>query len=89
MMKSYMKMCDKLLVLILFDAPRLCWVKHPNKRGWPIITGLWLATAWVLGQAGYGHLSKHALRCAAAGLALAMAMEPPSSPATRPPRSMA
>jgi hypothetical protein len=41
-------------------APRLCWAKHPNKRGWPIITGLWLATAWVLGRAGHIHLSKHA-----------------------------
>jgi hypothetical protein len=102
-MKSYMKMCDKLLVLILcvwywdvtwclgglawrqtpsrfsgwwqlgcqpgsqvvskhqLGAPRLCWAKNPNKRGWPIITGLWLATAWVLGRAGHSHLSKHTL----------------------------
>jgi hypothetical protein len=94
-MKSYMKMCDKLLVLILcvwyhdvswclgglawrqtpsrfsgwwqlgcqsdsqvvfkhqLGAPRLCWAKHPNKRGCPIITGLWVATAWVLDRAGH------------------------------------
>jgi hypothetical protein len=103
-MKSYMKMYDKLLVLILcvwywdvtlclgglawrqtpsrfsgwwqlgcqpgsqvvskhqLGTPGLCWAKHPNKRGWPIITGLWLATAWVLGRAGHSHLSKHAPR---------------------------
>jgi hypothetical protein len=105
MMKSYMKMGDKLLVFILcvilgcnlvlgrpglapntIPLQRLVAVglparlpggvqtparraqallgQAPKQEGWPIITGLWLATAWVLGRAGHNHLSKHALSMA-------------------------
>jgi len=42
-------------------AARLGWARQPNKKGWPVLTCLWLGTAWTLGRAGEGHLSKHAL----------------------------
>jgi hypothetical protein len=39
----------QLLLKHHLGVAKLGWAKHPNKRGRPVITGLWLATAWVLG----------------------------------------
>jgi hypothetical protein len=34
----------------------------PKQEGWPVLTGLSLATTWMLGRAGHNHVSKHAPR---------------------------
>lgn len=41
-------------------AAYLSWASQPNMRGWPSFAWLWLAMAWVLGRAPFGHPSKHA-----------------------------